>query len=43
MNNIEQQEKLLQFTTEFDSIHSYHLYKQFMYNLKKKEMTETPN
>ena len=36
MNNLEHQEKLLQFITEFDNIHSYHLYKQFMENLKKK-------
>ena len=36
MNNLEHQEKLLQFITEFDNIHSYHLYKQFMDNLKKK-------
>ena len=36
MNNLEHQEKLLQFITEFDNIHSYHLYKQFMDNLKQK-------
>ena len=36
MSNLEHQEKLLQFITEFDNIHSYHLYKQFMDNLKKK-------
>ena len=36
MNNLEHQEKLLQFITEFDNIHNYHLYKQFMENLKKK-------
>ena len=36
MNNLEHQEKLLQFITEFDNIHTYHLYKQFMDNLKKK-------
>ena len=36
MTNLEHQEKLLQFITEFDNIHSYHLYKQFMDNLKKK-------
>ena len=36
MNNLEHQEKLLQFITEFDNIHSYHLYKQFMDNLKRK-------
>ena len=36
MNNLEHQEKLLQFITEFDNIHNYHLYKQFMDNLKKK-------
>lgn len=43
MNNLEHQEKLLQFITEFDNIHSYHLYKQFMDNLKKKEITKIPN
>ena len=36
MNNLEHQEKLLQFITEFDNIHSYHLYKKFMDNLKQK-------
>ena len=36
MNNLEHQEKLLQFITEFDNIHNYHLYKQFFDNLKKK-------
>ena len=36
MNTLDHQEKLLQFITEFDNIHSYHLYKQFMENLKKK-------
>ena len=36
MNNLEHQEKLLQFITEFDNIHNYHLYRQFMDNLKKK-------
>ena len=36
MNNLEHQEKLLQFITEFDNIHNYHLYKRFMDNLKKK-------
>ena len=36
MNNLEHQEKLLQFITEFDNIHNYHLYRQFMENLKKK-------
>ena len=36
MISLEHHEKLLQFITEFDNIHSYHLYKQFMENLKKK-------
>jgi len=36
MNNLEHQEKLYQFINEFDNILSYHLYKQFMDNLKKK-------
>ena len=36
MNNLEHQEKLLQFITEFDNIHNYHLYKNFMDKLKKK-------
>ena len=36
MNNLEHQEKLLQFITEFDNIHTYHLYKQFLDNLKGK-------
>ena len=36
MNNLEHQEKLLQFITEFDNIHNYHVYKQFMDNLKRK-------
>ena len=36
MNNLEHQEKLLQFITEFDNIHTYHLYKQFLDNLKHK-------
>ena len=36
MNNLEHQEKLLQFITEFDNIHNYHLYRNFMDNLKKK-------
>ena len=36
MNNLEHQEKLLQFITEFDNIHNYHQYKQFFDNLKKK-------
>ena len=36
MSNLEHQEKLLQFITEFDNIHNYHLYRNFMDNLKKK-------
>ena len=36
MNKLEHQEKLLQFITEFDNIHNYHLYRQFMDKLKKK-------
>ena len=36
MNNLEHQEKLLQFITEFDNIHNYHLYRNFMDKLKKK-------
>ena len=36
MSKLEHQEKLLQFITEFDNIHNYHLYRQFMDNLKKK-------
>ena len=36
MNNLEHQEKLLQFITEFDNIHNYHLFRNFMDNLKKK-------
>ena len=36
MNNLEHQEKLLQFITEFDNIYNYHLYRHFMDNLKKK-------
>ncbi len=36
MNKLEHQEKLLQFITEFDNIHNYHLYRNFMDNLKKK-------
>ena len=36
MNNLEHQEKLLQFITEFDNIHNYHLYRNFMDNLKRK-------
>ena len=36
MNNLEHQEKLLQFITEFDNIYNYHLYRQFMDNLKRK-------
>ena len=36
MNKLEHQEKLLQFITEFDNIHSYHLYREFMDKLKKK-------
>jgi len=35
MKNLEHQEKLLQFITEFDNIHGYHLYKKFFNNLKK--------
>ena len=36
MNNLEHQERLYQFITEFDNIYNYHLYRQFMDNLKKK-------
>jgi len=36
MNNLEHQEKMYQFITEFDNIYSYHLFRQFMDNLKKK-------
>ena len=36
MNNLEHQEKLYQFITEFDNIYNYHLFRQFMDNLKKK-------
>ena len=36
MKNLEHQEKLLQFITEFDNIHNYHLYKQFFDALKNK-------
>ena len=36
MNNLEHQEKLLQFITEFENIHNYHVYKQFIDNLKRK-------
>ena len=36
MNKLEHQEKLLKFITDFDNIHNYHIYKQFMDNLKKK-------
>ena len=36
MKNLEHQEKLLLFITEFDNIYNYHLLKQFMDNLKKK-------
>ena len=36
MNNLEHQEKLLKFITDFDNIHNYHVYKQFMDNLKRK-------
>ena len=36
MNNLEHQEKLFQFITEFDNIYNYHLFRQFMDNLKKK-------
>ena len=34
MKNLEHQERLLQFITEFDNIHGYHLYKQFFTNFK---------
>lgn len=34
MKNLEHQERLLQFITEFDNIHGYHLYKRFFNNLK---------
>ena len=36
MNNLEHQEKLLKFITDFDNIHNYHVYKQFMDKLKAK-------
>ena len=36
MSNLEHQEKLLQFITEFDNIHNYYLYKNFMDKLKQK-------
>ena len=36
MSNLEHQEKLLQFITEFDNIHNYYLYKNFMDKLKEK-------
>ena len=36
MNNLEHQEKLYQFITEFDNIYNYHIFRQFMDNLKKK-------
>ena len=36
MNNLEHQEKLYQFITEFDNICNYHLFRKFMDNLKKK-------
>ena len=36
MDNLEHQEKLYQFITEFDNIYNYHLFRQFMDNLKKK-------
>ena len=36
MSNLEHQEKLLQFITEFDNIHNYYLYKNFMEKLKQK-------
>ncbi len=36
MSNLEHQEKLLQFITEFDNIYNCHLYGKFMENLKKK-------
>ena len=35
MKNLEHQERLLQFITEFDNIHGYHLYKKFFNNLKQ--------
>ena len=35
MKNLEHQERLLQFLTEFDNIHGYHLYKKFFNNLKQ--------
>lgn len=35
MKNLEHQERLLQFITEFDNIHGYHLYRKFFNNLKK--------
>ena len=34
MKNLEHQERLLQFITEFDNIHGYHLYKTFFNNFK---------
>ena len=34
MKNLEHQERLLQFITEFDNIHGYHLYKKFFTNFK---------
>jgi hypothetical protein len=40
MSNLEHQEKLLQFITEFDNIYNYHLFKQFMENLKRKRDCE---
>ena len=36
MKNLEHQEKLLLFITEFDNIYNYHLFKRFMDNLKQK-------
>ena len=35
MKNLEHQEKLLLFITEFDNIYNYHLFKRFMDNLKQ--------
>ena len=35
MKNLEHQERLLQFITEFDNIHGFHLYKKFFNNLKQ--------
>ena len=36
MDNLEHQEKLYQFITEFDNIYNYHIFRQFMDNMKKK-------